>query len=453
MHRAVARNLVYVPVQYLRGVLLRAALQELEATETYEPARLRAYQWRKAQALLSAAYRTVPLYRRRLQERGLTPGDITDLDAWKRLPMLSKDDIVARREELRSEERRWRVTTKTTGGSTGRAVTIEKDPAALSYEDAAMWRGLAWNGIRIGDKQARFWGVPIRLVDRAKYVLIDRVMNRIRLSAFELSDASMRAFFNAIERVGTDYFYGYTSVIVAFAEFVRKSGLRLRRAKIKLIVTTSEPLYDSQKALLQEVFGCRVIRDYGCGELGPIAYECEEDGFHLFANTLLVEVLDGDWPAKSGQVGELVITDLHNFRMPLIRYRIKDYGALSDGSCPCGRTLPLLERVVGRVLDTVVLPSRTRIHGEYFNYISEEMRKRSLGLRQLQVLQTELDRLVVRIVREARFDERSLDVLRTLIRRRVTEDVAIDYEFVDEIRREASGKMRLVVSRCADVAG
>lgn len=446
MHPAIARHLVYLPVQRLRGLSLPSAMKELAATETYSIERIREYQLKKARLLLEESYRYVPFYRQKLKALGLVPDDIREVDDWSKLPLLSKDEIVARHAELLSERRPWRVTTKTTGGSTGRAVTVEKDPRALSYEDAAMWRGLGWNGIHAGDRQARFWGVPIRRADRAKYVLIDRLMNRIRFSAFDISDRAVGAFHAAVVRFRPHYFYGYTSLIVAFAEYVNSGRLEHSCPSPRLIVTTSEPLYQPQRELLQSVFGCRVIQDYGCGELGPIAYECEQGGFHLFANTLLVEVLHGTRAARPGEPGELVITDLHNYRMPLIRYQIKDYGVLSDRRCHCGRTLPLLERVVGRVLDTIALPNGTRIHGEYFNYIAEEMKKRALGLKQLQVIQTGPGRLVVKIVRDGAFSDASMAFLTNQLRNRITADVAVDYEFAEEIPRAASGKMRLVIS-------
>jgi phenylacetate-CoA ligase len=188
-----------------------------------------------------------------------------------------------------------------------------------------------------------------------------------------------------------------------------------------------------------------VFNEYGCGELGTIAHECEAGRLHINDENLIVEVLDGGRPCAPGAKGELVVTELHNIAMPLIRYRTGDFGAIGAEPCPCGRTLTVLETVFGRAYDFVEAPDGRRFHGEFLMYIFEEAQRHHLGIAQFQVRQETLTRFHIRLVPGPGFSERSEQAVLARMREHLGPDIEARFEIVDEIPRERSGKMRVII--------
>jgi phenylacetate-CoA ligase len=158
-----------------------------------------------------------------------------------------------------------------------------------------------------------------------------------------------------------------------------------------------------------------------------------------------VEVLRANnTPSLPGEVGKVVLTHLTNYPMPFIRYEVGDMAALSDRSCGCGRTLPLLERIEGRVADYVVTPRGVLVSGIS---LTENFSLLVPGIAQLQIVQERIDHFVFRIVKAPEFGPDSHNSIRRLVAERFGEDVTFECEFMDCIRQEASGKYRFVISK------
>jgi len=219
-------------------------------------------------------------------------------------------------------------TKKTTGGSTGQAVTLLKSRQAMACEPAATWRGYSWAGISIGDKQARFFGGPISGANKIIASITDFICNRVQLSAFSYSQSEMKQYDRKISNFCPAYFYGYVSMIDEYARYIKKEGERKKIAGLKAIITTSEVLHNSQSTLIEDVFHTKIYNEYGRGEVGTIAHECECGNMHISAENMIVEVLDGDRLCVPGELGEIVVTELNNTFFPLIRYRLGDFGML-----------------------------------------------------------------------------------------------------------------------------
>src|SRR5690606_32007777 len=182
--------------------------------------------------------------------------------------------------------------------------------------------------------------VPHDRKARYRAMLADLVANRRRVSAFDLNDDSLARYYRKLQAFRPRYLYGYVSVLEVLARFIMDKGLK-PIASVRSIITTSEVLSDAQRTLVESAFGVKIFNEYGCGEVGSIAHECEHGNLHIMADNLLIEV-DGD------KEGELIVTDFFNLKTPLIRYRLGDYGRLSGANCSCGRSLPVLDNVYGR---------------------------------------------------------------------------------------------------------
>jgi phenylacetate-CoA ligase len=417
---------------------------DLKRTEYYSTIELERLQLYKLKILIAKACLNVPAYSKRYN--GIASNGIDSLGHMQQLPIITKKEIKQEAAQFMSNESIPFTTAKTTGGSTGEPVTIWKTREARAGELAAMWRGYGWAGISFGDKQARFWGVPLTKKGRMKSHLVDFICNRRRLSAFSFNPRSLEEYSATLEKFQPDFFYGYASMLCEFADYVDARPGKITLENLKAIISTSEVLHDEQRRKLEKVFGVKVFDEYGSGELGIIAQECEQGCLHIAAENLLVEILDGDRPVDAGQAGEIVVTELNNYAMPLIRYRLGDFASLRRDKCSCGRGLPVLEKVFGRAYDTIRISSGQKFHGEFFMYIFEEAKRKDLGIGKFQVIQKKIDHLQINIVPERKYSPATEKFLVSQIKEKLDRDITVSIEKVHDIPREKSGKVRLIVN-------
>lgn len=434
-------KLVYPAIVRARGEgEVFAALEELRAVERLTPEELRARQERKLAAILDHAAERCAFYRERWpRDAPFAPGEA--LDRLADLPVIRKRDLQDAADRLRANPAPRRITRKVTGGSTGQTVTVYKDRRALAHEMAASWLGYGWFGVRIGDRAARFWGSPHTLKRRLRFAAADFAMHRIRFSAFAFGEDELERYWKRCLRFRPQYFYGYVSMLEEFARYLRRRGHDGAALGLKAVITTSEVLLATQREVLQEVFNAPVQNEYGCGEVGAIAYECERGSLHIMGDNLIVELITPEGkPAQVGETGEVVVTDLNNRAMPLIRYALADFGVPGE-PCDCGRPFPVLERIWGREYDFVESPSGRRYHGEFLMYFFEDLRARGVPVQQFQVIQHDADRLEVAVIlpggageeeRVGRELEDRLPGMKISVRR------------VDAIERAPSGKMHII---------
>ena len=392
--------------------------------------------------LLEKNLRRIPYYRDFVEVTiGLTKENVTERIL--QLPVLEKEHLQTGADQLRVEGWRGGHTTKTTGGSTGRPVTLWKNREAIAQEMAATWLGYGWFGVNIGDPCVRFWGQPSNNIRRRlRYLAADTAMRRVTLSAFGYDRSDLHRYVRRINRHRPTYLYGYVSALSDLARYLLESGERVDNRLLKCVVTTAEVLSEPQRRTIQRAFGVPVQNEYGCGEVGPIAYECPEGSLHLLPTNQFVEILDpAGLPVAPGEPGAIVITDLTNEVMPLIRYRVGDTGAFGD-ACACGRPFPVLASVFGREYDFVEAPNGKRFHGEFFMYIFEDLRRSNPEIVQFQVVQYTQTSLLVRVVisADASLPERAI---KEQFGKRLPV-FSITVLEVPHIARRPSGKMRIV---------
>jgi phenylacetate-CoA ligase len=201
-------------------------------------------------------------------------------------------------------------------------------------------------------------------------------------------------------------------------------------------------LYPYQRALIEDVFGCRVLNRYGALETGWIACECEKHtGLHISAENVYLEVLRDGLPVPDGEAGAVVVTNLNNYGFPFIRYCLGDVARKSRYMCPCGRGQPMLEGVEGRVLDMFRTRDGRLIWGGAFVELFEVE-----GIRQFQVVQQSLGHIVVRVVRGERFPEGRLEMIGHAVNKIMGEQTTVRFEFPEEIPLTDAGKWRFTIS-------
>ena len=411
--------------------------REYEKFQWLPPEQIAVYRQQQLSKTVRFARQNSPFYR----QHYAAIEDVSGRDCseyFTDLPALSKQQLIGNAEQIVTSKKKW-ASPKTTGGSTGEPVKLYKNPQALARERAATWRAYGWAGVKVGDKQARFWGVPHSGQDKMKAKLTDIAANRMRVSAFNLTESSLADYDRQIRRYRPDYLYGYVSVIEAYARFIEENR-KPPVASLKAVITTSEVLTEKSRTSIADAFRVKVFNEYGCGEVGSIAHECEYGNMHIMADNVHVEI-DGEGS------GEIIVTDFHNLAMPLIRYKLGDYGELVDDTCECGRSLPILKGIHGRAYDVIHTSSGRRLHPEAIMYIFEGIQSKYKAFKQFQVIQEKIDSFTANVVPTDKWSDSVAQMIQAVVKEKICDDITVECHIVDTIAREASGKMRVVKSR------
>jgi phenylacetate-CoA ligase len=449
-------NRITYPLNERReGTRVLPHLRSLGTTQFLDPDRLHDLRLRKLRAILEHAFHNTVFYRKRFHEAGITPDDIRDFDDLRRLPRLTKDDVVYRQSELKadnlsSSEVHW----STTGGSTGTETPFCRDNKCLDVKLAAQYRFNQWCGWDLGEKVAVVWPAFQDLhgheswKTRLKHVFIDRhqVFDASRLNERIIVDMARR-----LDDFAPVLIRAFPSPLRTLAEYLRDAAChRIRPAGI---LTTGEPLLPHQREMFGEVFDCPVFNCYASRESGHIASECEKhQGLHINAECLHLEFERGDAPVLPGEAGHVLVTDFENYGMPFIRYEIGDMGAPLAGQCECGRTLPRMAMEAGRVADFLLSPhDDSLIPG----IVCCEFIAKEPDVEQIQIIQDARDHLTVRVkmLRKEAWNGRGIKPVEEMIQRVFHGAMRFTFEQVESIPQEKSGKYRVCINRYLEKNG
>jgi len=310
---------------------------------------------------------------------------------------------------------------------------------------AIMYRGWGYAGYRPGDSMVALGGRSLGIKGKpgAAAVLQEMARNLTKLSAFDMSEPALDSYIACINRVRPAFVRGYPGALQVLAQRVLDKKVTVWSPRA--VFTTSESLLPQMRASIQEAFGCRVFDGYGLNDGGVSAYECEvHDGFHVDTERSILQVVDdhGD-PVRKG-IGRIVATTLTNYAMPLLRYDTGDMGETDENAvCTCGRTRPLLKRILGRSTDVLVTPEGAKVHGWFFLYMFWDLGK---GVREYQVVQETVRDITIRMVVGSEFDRTTIERVRDVIRNQSPEWV-VRMELVDSIPRTIGGKVKFIESR------
>lgn len=415
-------------------------LREFERTQYLPPEAIRAIQFDRLRLALEHAYDRCPFYMESFDRAGVGPRDLRTLDDLGAFPILEKQDIQGRRDDMVARD--WPAADlipNYTGGSTGAPLTFFLDHARRRSRWAAAIRHDRWAGWDIGDKAAYLWGA---LRDEPAMIWRQRLRRamiepQIFLNTAHITEEKLLGFYEEMRRFRPAVVQAYARSAALFARFLKERGLAPPRPRS--VVATAEVLEDDDRAVIEEVFGCPVFNRYGCREVSIIASECAAHrGLHVMSEGLCLEIIRGGRPAQPGEDGEILVTDLMNRAMPLIRYRIGDVAAWEEGPCDCGRGLPRLRRVTGRATDFLVGHDGRLVSGPFLTLAAVGKRP-SLG--QLQIHQDRAGVVRFRIKPGPRFQNPAdVDFLRETARAYLGETTEVEWEFVDELPSEPSGK-------------
>ena len=417
-------------------------LRELERSQWLPQETLRARQRERLQHILAYAAAHCPYYERLFRQSRFDPAHFEEA-AFARLPLLTKSLIRSSTDELLSRQfTRAQLGEHKTGGSTGVALTTYFDRDWLEIRTADALRSDQWAGAFHGMKVAALWGNPPlarSAKERLRRLLIDRF---VFLDTIDLNQRSLGEFVSAWRRERPEVLFGHSHSLYMLARYLRDEQITDLRPRG--IVSTSMMLVAHERSLIEQVFGCQVTDRYGCEEVGLIACECERhEGMHLDIEHLYIEFLREDGSAAAaGEEGAIVLTDLYNRGMPFIRYRIEDVGVWTQRCCSCGRGLPLMERVTGRVADYLKRRDGSLVAGVS---LVERTLTAIAGIEQLQIVQPSRDEIVLNVVRATDFTAASEAALLAELHGVFGEGITFRTQFLERMPQERSGKYRFAI--------
>ena len=402
-------------------------------------------QERRLGQLLTHAGRQVPFYRDRFSRAGLRPTEKFRPQDLAQIPVLTKSDIRNHGDDLlASNYRRNDLLARSTGGSTGVPTSFYYDRRSWDSRVGAKYAAYTWAGWTPGTRTAVLAGSPIdrEIFTSLRGRLKSFLFNELVLDSFTMNLGQRRNFIGRLKRFRPRVLIGYTSACLALAEQVLRDD---RPLTIPVIIVSAEMLFPQQRRLIQRAFQGEVFDLYGSREAAAIGMECRQHaGFHLAIDRYVIEILRDDQPVSRGEEGEIVITDLLNYGMPFIRYKIGDVGKLLSRDCPCGRQGPLLKLTRGRITDIIITADGRPLPGEFFPHLFKEV---SSYVERFQVVQERIDHLTVHIVPAPSYGAQQTDYLRKRIQEKVGAAVDIEFRMTDAIAPERSGKHRVTKSR------
>lgn len=430
----------YALGQKLRGENVYKVLTQLEESQWYSQDKLKLIQWQAIKRILSHAYVNIPFYRQTFDQARIKPDDIREWDDLHQIPILTKNEIRNNANLLKAVDKKYRCSKYSSSGSTGPSSIVLADRNTEAYRHAAVFRTRKWMGIDILDKMVMFWGVQLHRRGRFKDIFKDFFLNRKTISTHVLDENTFIYYHKIINRFKPKIIYGFTSAIYEFARLIKSKDLPMSSFPIKAVLVTGESLFSYQREMIEKVMKCKVFEQYGAEEFGPLAYECPEGNLHTMAENVFIEVENHDGVGKRGN---LLITSLNNFAMPLIRYRIGDIGELSQSKCTCGRGLPLVGEITGRSVDCIRTPDGKIMHGINFDYLPKYFLNE---IKQFQIVQNNINAVCVNIVKDDGFNDATLAEFETKLREVIGEKLKTDFKVLESIPKEKTGKSRFVVT-------
>lgn len=446
---SIRKNVIF-PLWLLKDRSPRLSyMNEMEKSQYYSYEVLRKQQLTKFKDIIKHAYENTEYYRKKFDEVGIHPNDIVSHKDITEIPFLTKKDIQEKTETLitRSSKKKDLYPFKT-GGSTGKAVTVFCDFKAIEKGIGAALRSFRWTGWDIGEPSGSAWGNPPpknTIKEKLKNALLEP---QIFLDTMKLNNKTMFEFIDKWNKTKPTLLHGHSHSLFIFSKFCKK--YKIDDIRPEGIISVSMMLMPGERKSIEDVFQCKVTDLYGCEEVGLIACECKNhNGMHINMENVYVEFVgpNGD-EVSLGEEGAIVVTSLLNKSMPLIRYKIEDVGIPSEKKCSCGRNLPLLDGIIGRVADFLVRKDGSLVAGVS---LVERTLTAISGIEQMQIVQEDVENISVNLVKGDMFDEDKEKALIQELKNSLGDDVNIAICIKDKIHPEPSGKYRFSISKVKNI--
>ena len=453
MYESLATGILAHASDFIRGTSMMKCLKVLEKTQWFKHKDIVKIQKEKLTALINHAYNNVPYYNKIFKERGLKPYDVRSIKDLSKLPILTRqivrdnfNNLIAKNYSIQ------KMIPYSTGGSTGEPLNFYRTKQDFyNWSWAAKLRAWKWAGYEIGCKQAVLeeYFLDIQRMKKLSNKIINFFNRTLILDCLKITETNILRYLSKLEEFDPKIIRGYVTAIYILAKFI-EGGKGICNIRPKAIVTEGEKLLDYQRETIQNVFETEVYESYGSHEFSIQASECEEhSGYHIAAENIALEVINNEGEQVVEERGKILVTSLHNYAMPLIRYEIGDIGSLETTNkiCPCGRGLPKINSIYGRTADIIVTKSGKTIPG-----VALPLRVwASPYITQFQIVQESYDKIIIKLVLAIKYSKNEVEKLIVKNLRLYDlifgSEVNIEIKFVNEIPITRSGKRRIVISK------
>jgi phenylacetate-CoA ligase len=433
----------YKIVDYFRKTCAAKVYKKIMESQWWSKEKLDKYQFDLLKKLLIHCNSNVPYYQELFRQNSFNPVTMSDIKEIEKIPIITKDIIRKNFENIKAVNfSSFIPRPKITGGSTGQPITVYNDFLSHSYLAANNLR--VWNAAtdyKIGDKFitiAHGSLLPNKITLKNKFYFL--FQNSTLISSYHLNKERLTEAIAIINKSRAKFIYGYSSSIFMLAKFASTNNIDIS-SKLQAIYTTSDMLYSNQRELIESTFKVPVFDSYGCPESGIISFECEyHNGYHLNQESSYVEIINHN----NEGLGKIIATPLHNYAFPLIRYDTGDVGKYSHEKCECGRYLPKISELGGRIRDFVILKDGRYIHGAFFNHFAPFYE--NTWIDEYQIIQKEIDSLLIKISTRRTPTQQDLDIIVSELRKGLLQDLKIEFD-LNGVEYTSGGKFRLIISQ------
>lgn len=443
-----ARKLFLPTSDLLYGCSVSKKLSFLEESQRWNLKDLEKYQNKKLKQLMRHAYNNVPYYHNLLRSLNLNGDDFKTKGDLSKLPILTKDEIRKSPEIFLAQNiKKTEMIAATTSGSSGSVFNLMIDKDVLSLTRAMLLRGWGFAGYQIGDKMATIAGSSLlpKKISFSKKMIFNFNRN-LPLSSYNMNSIAVQNYIHSLAKFNPKYIRGYPSSI----SIVAKSLLENNISSIcpVAIITTAESLSLKDRITIMNAFNCEVFDQCGCGDGGENLCECEaHSGYHIGMERSIHEFINenGD-QVSSGEVGSVILTDLWNYSMPLIRYDAGDMAVYTDEKCSCGRGLPLAKSIIGRSTEQIVLPDGSNLPGLTFTDIFEKAGI-SESILDYQIVQEKVNKFCINLVVNDNYNAQIGNKISHFFEGHMGIPLDINFNFVDKISRTNANKRKPIISK------
>jgi len=437
------------PIPFQMGKHFRDMRAFLDKSEYWSKDQFKEYQESELRGLIAHVYKNVPYYRKIFNERNLKPGDIQTQDDLSKLPYLTKDNVSEYFKDLLATNiPHSELETITTGGTTTgvasefcrhRKVT---EPAYMAF----VWRGWNWVGVHYGDRWVSLRGQLLHQSPKAKnrWMKWNPLTRSLNFSSFEMNDETLPEYIRHIRNYGPKVFQAHPSSAYIVAKYLEDNNERMNG--IKAVITSSETLHDHQRSCIEEQLGAKIYDMYGNLERTVLVMQCENDSYHIIPEMGMTELINnrGEPAGPGDNSAHIIATSFINYAMPLIRYQTCDVVNLtSNQSCDCGRNMPLITGIHGRMQDFFVttrnslVPLTGGTEGKVFNCASDVLKK-------AQFYQDTAGKVILNLVVKEGYNEGHSKKIIEALNHRYGREIEFITNTVDDIprtKKEAKWKM------------
>ena len=417
--------------------------QELRKKQKDSKKKIQKRQFERLKILLKHAYNNINMYHEIWSKAKVRPENIRNLKDIRKLPIVSKQDFrkYFPNRCITKNINKKKLIKNSTSGSTGKPFEFFIDKHMDEMKKARVQLGYEWASLYFGEPLCVLWGEhPETLKGK---IFRKFFQHTLFLSAFDINSKNYVDYIEKIKKHKTKTIQTYASAIVHLAKLLKENNINIKIKTLKSIISSGEPLTKNNRKLVEEIFGCKVFDRYGTREYGCIAHECEKHNMHIMEESFVIEFIKNNKQVKENQEGDIIVTCLDNFAMPLVRYKIDDYGKFTTKKCSCGRKWSIIKEVTARLTDFVKIPNGEIISFLYFNYFFEQW---GAYVRQFRVIQEKTNFINVFIVPTKKFKNEMEEKIKKGLQKKL-KNVRLNLKIVKKIPLTKAGKNPCVISK------